>query len=101
MMPAIPHMGFYACVLLRPELQAISNYQCCPRLFGDRFFAGFPDGWVGMPKGCRTDIGPKLLGNGDHPRTVHFHGHRALEKGHRQDEAMTALEVHQDSLKPA
>ena len=42
-----------------------------------------------------------LLGNGDHPRTVHFDGHRALEKRHRQDEAMTAFEIHQDPLEPA
>src|SRR5690348_1511425 len=54
-----------------------------------------------MSKGCRTGIGPVLLGNWDHPRSVHFHGHRALEKGHRQDEAMTALEIHEDPLEPA
>ncbi len=54
-----------------------------------------------MSKGCRIGIGTKLLGNGDYPRAVHFHGHRALEKGHRQDEAMTTLEIHEDPLEPA
>ena len=54
-----------------------------------------------MSQGCRTGVGPMRLGNGDHPRTVHFHGHRALEKGHRQDEPMTAFEIQQDPLEPA
>ena len=54
-----------------------------------------------MSKGCRTGVGRMPLGNGDHPRTVHFHGHRALEKGHRQDEAVTTLEIHEDPLEPA
>src|SRR5260370_41087805 len=86
---------------LRPELQAISNCQCCPRLFGNRFFGGFPDRRVGVPKRFRTGLGAMWLGDGDHPRTDHLGGHRTLEAGRRQEEAMAAIWNPPHTPKPA
>src|SRR5260370_34779379 len=76
---------------LRPELQAISNCQCCPRLFGNRFFGGFPDRRVGGPERWRAGGGAVGVGEGEHRRTVPLDGPRGLGEGGRQKRAITGL----------